>query len=107
MLTVEQLNEYRQTGHVTVPELFPAQQIALVLEDLEAWSAETLAAMSDADRGWFLESAGENPVLRKLDTPAFHRSVFRSLATDSRLVACVPGRPRLPFRSSIRSWTPR
>ena len=89
MLTETELKEYRIRGHVTVASVFSPQLISDVLQDLQVWSEETLAQMTEDQRQWFTEPAGSATVLRKLDNPVFHRPVFRQLAFVPALVACV------------------
>jgi hypothetical protein len=89
-LSQAQIDDYRRDGHVTVPGLFSAAQIAEVLADLEAWSAEVVAGLSEDERRWYLEGGGAaGPTLRKLDHPVYERPVFRTLASDAGLLACI------------------
>lgn len=89
MLTNDQLQTFRDTGHVTVPSVLNANQLSAALADIEAWSAEFLKELPADQKRWYLENKGHSPALRKLDNPAFHRPVFQKLAQDARLVAMV------------------
>ncbi len=60
------------------------------IADAETWSRALLAAMSEADKAWYLDgNLGGEAILRKIDQPVFHREVFRRLARDPGLVAMV------------------
>lgn len=89
MLTNDQLQTFRETGHVTVPEVLTADQRSAAVSDIQAWSTEFLQNLPADQRRWYLENQGASPALRKLDNPAFHRPVFQQLAQDARLVAMV------------------
>lgn len=89
MLTNDQLQTFRDTGHVTVPAVLSADQLSAAVADIQAWSTEFLQNLPADQRRWYLENQGTSSSLRKLDNPAFHRPVFRQLAQDARLVAMV------------------
>jgi len=89
MLSEQHLQTFREAGHVTVPGVLTADQIAAAGRDVETWSAEFLADLSEDRRRWYLENNGHSSVLRKLDNPAFQRPFFRSLACEAKLVAMV------------------
>jgi phytanoyl-CoA hydroxylase len=90
MLNSEQLNTFRQTGHVTVPSVFSAADVRAAVADIETWSDEFLARISDEQKDWFLEKGmGANAQLRKLDNPVFHREWFQRMAKHARLVEIV------------------
>lgn len=90
MLSAPQVDEFRRTGHLTVPDVFSAAEIASALDDLQVWSDEFIRAMSEQQRSWYLErNSGDGPLLRKLDNPVFHRAAFRRLAEQPRLVELV------------------
>ena len=74
-----------------MPGVFSADEIDAALADLQTWSNEFIAAMPDEQRAWYLEQASgdQEPLLRKLDNPIFHRSAFRRLAQQPSLVAIV------------------
>lgn len=85
-----QIESYRRTGHLTVPDVFTADEINAVLADLEEWSASVLAGLSDDERRWYLEDASaDRPMLRKLDHAVFERSAFRTLAASPALTELV------------------
>ena len=90
MLSDEQIRVYRRTGHLTVLDVFSAQQIEAALDDLAIWSEEFLRSLAPEQRDWYLDEDSSNEIrLRKLDNPVFHRDVFRELATDTRLTDMV------------------
>ena len=90
MLTPEQLQTFRGTGHVTVPAVFSRSDIDAAIRDIDEWSRTFLSELDDAGRSWFLEqSTGNVPLLRKLDNPVFHREQFRAMANDPRLTTIV------------------
>lgn len=77
------LDAYREKGHVTVPGVFAPERIDRAIADAKAWEAEVLAALSEAERGWYVDAGvADAPALRKLDNPVFHRPAFRALASD-------------------------
>lgn len=84
------MSRYRESGQLTVPNVFSATQIGAVLEDLDIWRSEVLARLSESEKAWYLERATEEPdQLRKLDHPAPLRQAFRALATSPTLVDLV------------------
>lgn len=90
MLNEQQLRLFRETGHVVVPAVFDRDEVAAAIADIETWSSEFLAQMSDEQRNWFLEKGmGANAKLRKLDNPVFHRHQFQQMAKHTRLVEAV------------------
>jgi 2-oxoglutarate-dependent dioxygenase len=90
MLTDAQLQTFRLTGHVTVPAVFTMGDIAAAIADIDSWSSEFLSQLPDDRQDWYLEQHGSvGKRLRKLDNPVFHRVVFRQMAQQSQLVACV------------------
>ncbi len=105
MLSSQQIDEFRRTGHLTVPRVFSEQEIQLALEDVATWSDEFLRSLSEEKRAWYLEQAGgSKTALRKLDNPAFHRPVFGQLAKHPALVAMVGqliGQPLSVFFSQV------
>lgn len=89
LLNATQIDTFRRTGHLTVSDVFTAQEIDQALADLDGWQQDFLSAIPESQRGWYLESGSPTPRLRKLDHPVFHRPVFRELARHPRLVAMV------------------
>ena len=93
-LTADQLETYRQAGHLTVADVFTAEQMDAALEDIARWSDEFRSTMTDEQRAWYLERGGtgddisETP-LRKLDQPVFERPAFAQLARHAALVDMV------------------
>jgi len=88
-LTAQQLSDYREKGHVTVPAVFSLQEIETAVADIAEWSREFLAALPEEKRAWYLEGQTDAMALRKLDNPVHERPVFRSMARQSRLLSCV------------------
>jgi len=88
-LTQSQLQQFRDTGHLTVPGLFSSQQTEAAIEDAQQWGQETFEEMDEEQRAWYLERSEGVPLPRKLDNPVFHREVFRQLASDPGLVEMV------------------
>ncbi|MEZ6129860.1 MAG: phytanoyl-CoA dioxygenase family protein [Planctomycetaceae bacterium] len=89
MFTDQHLKTFHETGHVTVPGVLTADQLAAACHDVETWSSEFMAALSTESRRWYLENNGNSSMLRKLDNPAFHRPFFRSLAGEPKLIEMV------------------
>ena len=90
MLAVEQIENFRREGQLTVPDLFSAEQIDGALADLAEWDAEFRATLTDEQREWYLEDpADPASPFRKLDNPVFHRNAFRELAITPALVEAV------------------
>ena len=90
MLNERQLQEFEEKGHLTVPEVFSEMEIGMVQTDLAQWSEEFRQALTEKEKGWYLEDdSGEDAPLRKLDSPVFHREAFRKLATKAALVEMV------------------
>jgi phytanoyl-CoA hydroxylase len=90
VLSQHQLDEFKRTGHLTVPDVFSGAEIRAALDDLEIWSEEFLRAMTEEQRRWYLErNRGGGPLLRKLDNPVFHRPVFKQLAENASLAEMV------------------
>ena len=85
-LSRAQLDRYHDAGHLTVPGVFCATEMDVLVADAQAWADETIAGMDDKQRTWYLEGAG---VPRKLDNPVYHRPAFRAAAQDPRLVGMV------------------
>jgi phytanoyl-CoA hydroxylase len=81
---------YAERGHVTVPGVFTAAEMDAAIADIHAWGEEFLAALSPADRRWYVDAGVKHAtVLRKLDNPVFHRPAIRRLATKPALVDLV------------------
>ena len=89
-LTGAQLELYRRHGHLTVPDVFAAQQMEEVIADIERWGAEFLADLPAAQRAWYVDGGVKaKTVLRKLDNPHHQREAVRRLAFEPRLVQMV------------------
>ena len=88
-LPAEQLEAYRERGHVTVAGVFTSTEIDRAITDIEVWSTETLARMRPEDRQWYIEETKDGPVLRKLDNPHSERPLFLELARKPALIALV------------------
>lgn len=84
------LQTYRDTGHVTVPDVFTPDQMDAAIADAAAWAEAELSAMDDQQRDWYVDkNSAVAQQLRKLDNPVTHRDVFRSLASQPALVEMV------------------
>lgn len=88
-LTESQLLEFRANGHLTVPEVFSEAQMQAAIADGQSWGERCVEAMDAQQRAWYLERRSEDPLLRKLDNPVFHRPLFRRLAQDEMLLGMV------------------
>ncbi len=89
-LTDQQQADFAASGHLTVADVFTAGQMEEAIGDATAWGNEVMGSLDDQDRAWYLEETTDvKQVLRKLDNPVFHRSVFRKLACDRRLTELV------------------
>lgn len=89
MLSHSQLEEFRTTGHVTVPNVLTSDHVGTALDDIDHWGNEFLENLADDQKRWYLEQGGQAAALRKLDNPAFHRPVFQQLAKSDNVVAMV------------------
>lgn len=89
-LTKKQLEAYEAAGHLTVEGVFAPDRMAAAVADVEAWSDETLAGLSEQERAWYVDSGvADATVLRKLDNPHRTRRFFADLARDPALVTLV------------------
>lgn len=90
MLSDHQLHRFKQLGHVTVPNVFGQHVVAAALADVDSWSRNFLAQMSDDKKKWYIERGdASGTMLRKLDEPVFHRPVFREMAESPELISIV------------------
>lgn len=90
MLTDQQLDQFRRTGHLTIPSFFTSDEMEEAVVDIESWSREFLATLTPADHRWYAEQhPGNSLVLRKLDNPVYHRDLFQQLARKPALVEIV------------------
>ena len=89
MLSGSQIEEFQNTGHLTVPDVLTPEQVSAALDDITVWGAEFLGNMADDQKRWYLEQKGQATALRKLDNPAFHRPTFQQLAKSENVVAMV------------------
>lgn len=90
MLSEKQIEEFRQTGHLTVPDVFEPRLIQNAIDEIAIWSDEFLSTLSQDDRRWYVEpGSGRQAKLRKLDNPVCYRPVFRELAMHRSLVEMV------------------
>lgn len=84
------VTQYREDGHAMLPGLFETGRMDDAIADIIAWGEAALAAMSDAERRWYLDGgAAGTAVLRKLDNPHAQRPFFDTLARDPALVEAV------------------
>lgn len=81
---------YANFGHVTVPHVFTASRMDAAIADVDAWSTETLASLTEEERTWYVDiGVTDQVVLRKLDNPHHHQKFFADLAKDPTLVGLV------------------
>ena len=81
---------YRHCGHLTVPGLFDAHAAQALVEDIQCWGEQFLAALPPERRAWYLDGGVEaRTVLRKLANPHHHRAAVRRLAATPALVDIV------------------
>lgn len=90
-LTAEQRTIWNNTGHLTVPGVFSDTVMGETEADLVRWSEEFLTTLAPEEEAWFLEQSTQQRLLRKLDNPVFHRSIFRQLAESPKLLSLVEG----------------
>ena len=84
------LDEYRATGHATVPGVFPAAEMDAAIADVQQWGESFLSSLEPSQRKWYVDGGVKaREVLRKLDNPHHERAAFRALASDPRLVRLV------------------
>ena len=85
-----QLEAYRRTGHVTMPDVFRPEEMQALVADIERWGEEFLAELPPEKRYWYIDGGVKaKQVLRKLDNPHFQRKSVRKLASDPRLTQLV------------------
>ena len=89
MLTEQQILDFENAGHVTVPDVFDDAIIAAARDDIARWGIEFLEQMQEEQRAWYLETSSGRSAIRKLDNPVIARSVFRDMAKCPTLVAMV------------------
>ncbi|MGI9470333.1 MAG: phytanoyl-CoA dioxygenase family protein [Rubripirellula sp.] len=85
-LSHDQIDKFRRTGHLTVPDVFDDATIRAVLADLSNWSQQFLETLPENRRTWYLEGDEQRSQLRKLDHPVFNRPAFAELARDPQLI---------------------
>jgi ectoine hydroxylase-related dioxygenase (phytanoyl-CoA dioxygenase family) len=86
----EQLEGYRDAGHLTIEGVFDEATMLAAIADATAWGNQILGQLDDEQRKWYLDSGvSTQEVLRKLDNPVYHRPVFRKLAESPKLIAMV------------------
>lgn len=90
MLNQEQLQSYRDHGHLTVEAVFAADDILTAVADAEDWAEAEIAQLDADGRAWYVEGAvKDRAVLRKLDNPVYLRPAFCALASNEALLAMV------------------
>ena len=52
MLDERQLQEFKEKGHLTVPEVFSEMEIELAEADLAQWSKEFRQALTEKEKDW-------------------------------------------------------
>lgn len=87
-LSQSQKKAFEANGHLTVDDVFSGGQMASLLADIDVWSADVIAAMSEEDKAWYVDDGVKTNdiALRKMDDPVFYREAFRSLACHHPLV---------------------
>lgn len=81
---------FRRDGHVTIPDLFAADEMRAAAEDTMAFAAETVTRLDPAARGKYVEAGlGGDGKPRWIDHPVRHRPLFERLARSPALVATV------------------
>lgn len=86
----EALARYRQTGHVTVANVFTVEEMDEAIADAHAWGRAFIQELNEEQRKWYLDAGVSQPnTLRKLDNPVYHRPVYRKLAGHPRLLPLV------------------
>ena len=89
-LTPQQLDDFRNAGHVTVPGVFRPDEMEALIADIERWGEQFLAELPAEKRYWYVDGGVKaREVLRKLDNPHFQRESVRKLALDPRLTSLV------------------
>jgi ectoine hydroxylase-related dioxygenase (phytanoyl-CoA dioxygenase family) len=89
-LSEAQRATYLEAGHVTVPGIFTPARMDQAVADAMAWAEESLAAMDEKDRAWYVDGGVKEAVMpRKMDQPVFFRPMFRGLASDPELTSAV------------------
>ncbi len=89
-LSESDIAHYRHFGHITVPGVFGADEMAAVINDIQAWGEEFLSRLPADQRAWYLDDGVKaRAVLRKLDNPHHHRAAVQRLARSPALVALV------------------
>jgi phytanoyl-CoA hydroxylase len=81
---------YRHFGHLTVPDVFSAEETDTLVHDLQAWGSEFLQSLPADQRAWYIDGGVKaRTVLRKLDNPHHHREAVRKMARSKALVSLV------------------
>jgi len=89
-LTASQVEEFRRTGHLTVPAVFDPGEMDEAIAEIERWGEEFLVHLPQDQRRWYVDAGvTAREVLRKLDNPHHHRAAIRQLACDARLLQLV------------------
>ena len=89
-LTSSQIDDYRRTGHLTVPAVFEPALVDEVVADIHAWGESFLNDLPAEQRAWYIDSGVKSgTVLRKLDNPHAARDSVVALSRDPKLVSIV------------------
>ena len=81
---------FRRDGHVTIPGIFSATEMADAAADAMAYAAETVARLDPAGLRKYIEAGiGGDGKPRWIDHPVRHRPLFERLARAPALVAAV------------------
>ena len=49
------LDEYRATGHATVPGVFPAAEMDAAIADVQQWGESFLSSLEPSQRKWYVD----------------------------------------------------
>jgi ectoine hydroxylase-related dioxygenase (phytanoyl-CoA dioxygenase family) len=89
-LSEDDRRSFRDRGHLTVAGLLDATTVQALIDDIQAWGEQFLAALPAEQRAWYVDGGVKaRTVLRKLDNPHHHRERVRELAAKPELVAMV------------------
>ncbi|MBC8241236.1 MAG: phytanoyl-CoA dioxygenase family protein, partial [Alphaproteobacteria bacterium] len=89
-LNPAQHETYQTLGHLTVANVYGADEMDGAIADAEDWARHEIERLDQAERAWYLDGGvKDRAVLRKLDNPVYWRPAFRALAASETLLALV------------------
>jgi ectoine hydroxylase-related dioxygenase (phytanoyl-CoA dioxygenase family) len=104
-LSTQQLQAYNSNGFVTIEGVFPPAEMDRAIEEAIVWQQEFIENLTKTEKKWYLDKGTSiKNQLRKLDNPVSHRTFFKNLALNPRLVSTVEaliGRDVIAFFSQI------